>query len=137
MPRISRGEFGTFRAEKQPGAIRLKWDKGPSVAADELVTALASLQQSNARANMGEAIFKGMPEIQSVLRVKEWHSYLIKTASTKNKWIYLNINPSDAAHYPAKASAAFPEADIFCARLVSDDHARKLTGDTPVSLKAK
>ncbi|MBL0225504.1 MAG: hypothetical protein IPQ16_08020 [Geobacteraceae bacterium] len=123
---MSAGDYGTFSADKQQGAIRLKWNKGPAVAADEFVASLAALQQAKAQAVKAESIFSAIPGIQSAVRVKEGQTYLIKTAATGNEWIYLSINPSEIAQYPAKASASFPEADIFCARLVSDVNARQL-----------
>jgi len=113
-------------------SIRLTWEKSPSLEAINFVTALAALQQPNAKANKGEAIFSGIPAIQSVVRIKEWDTYLIKTSALKETWIYLRINPSQAAEYPAKAAGSFAEADIFCARLISAADAQKLADGKPV-----
>jgi hypothetical protein len=92
----------------------------------DLVAALAALQQANASESMGEGIFSGVPEIQYVVRVKEWETYLIKTTSIKDDWIYLSINPAQVAGYQAMAAGAFPNADIFCARLVNAVNTREL-----------
>jgi hypothetical protein len=117
-----RGAGGT---EKKP-AIRLTWEKSPSLEAVNFVTALAALQQSNAQANKGEAIFRGIPAIQSVVRIKEWDTYLVKMSALKETWIYLKINPAQVAEYPAKAAGSFADADIFCAKLVSAADAENL-----------
>lgn len=119
---------GTFRAEKQQGKIRLNWEKSPAVATDELVGALAELQQTTARGSRGEALFKNIPDIRATVRVKDGESYLVKTVATGDRWIQLSINPAVRDSYPAQASAAFPEADIFCGRTVTDAEARKLAG---------
>jgi hypothetical protein len=123
---VSEGAYGTFSAEKQQGQIKLEWHKGPLVVMSDLVNALATLQQSNVPGSMDEGIFSSFPELQSVVRVKEWHTYLIKTAAIKDGWIYLSMNPAQLADYPAMAAGAFPNADIFCARLVDADYAREL-----------
>ncbi|MCM2357728.1 MAG: hypothetical protein NDI77_06240 [Geobacteraceae bacterium] len=113
-------------------SIRLSWEKSPSLEAINFVNALAALQQSNARANKGEAIFRGNPDIQSVVRIKEWDTYLVKTSAIKDMWIYLRVNPSNAAEYPAVAAGSFADADIFCARLVSAADAQKLANGKQV-----
>jgi len=104
----------------------------PSLEAINFVTALVALQQSNAQANKGEAIFRGIPDIQSVVRIKEWDTYLVKTSALKEMWIYLRVNPSNVAEYPAVAAGSFAEADIFCARLVSAADAQKLANGKQV-----
>jgi hypothetical protein len=134
---ITTGEQGTFSVDKQQGTLRLKWDKSPSVAADEFVATLAAMQQPSVRTIKGEALFSGITDIQRAVRVKEGHTYLFKTASTRNTWIYLSINPAKIEHFPSKASAAFPEADIFCAKIVSDADARKLTAGKPLIRKPR
>ena len=124
-----RGDDGTG---KKHASIRLTWEKSPSLEAINFVTALAALQQSNAQANKGEAIFRGIPDIQSVVRIKEWDTYLVKTSALKEMWIYLRVNPSNVAEYPAVAAGSFAEADIFCARLVSAVDAQKLANGKQV-----
>ena len=111
---------------KKQASLRLGWEKSPSLEAINFVNALAALQQSNAPANKGEALFRGIPDIQSVVRIKEWDTYLIKTSALKEMWLYLSINPANAAEYPAVAAGSFAEADIFCARLISAADAQKL-----------
>ena len=130
----SSGPYGTFSAEKQPGTIKLKWRKGPSIALHELVASLAALQQvdNQHQRRRGEGIFAGMNDVQAVVRVKEWSVYLVKTGASNNQWMYLGVNPAKLEEYPAQAAAAFPEADIFCARLVSDANASKLAAGKPV-----
>jgi hypothetical protein len=123
---VSEGAYGTFGAKKQQGQIKLEWHKGPLVVMSDLVNALATLQQAHVPGSMDEGIFSSFPEMQSVVRVKEWHTYLIKTAAIKDGWIYLSMNPAQVADYPAMAAGAFPNADIFCARLVDADYAREL-----------
>ncbi|HEY6008665.1 MAG TPA: hypothetical protein VIU40_10120, partial [Geobacteraceae bacterium] len=124
--------YGTFRAEKQPAAIKLTWDKGPSAAMSDLVSALAARQQTHTRAHTGEGIFTGIPDVQSVVRVKTGRTYLVKSAAIRDRWIYLSVNPAKAADYPARAAADTPEADIFCARLVTAAEARKLAAGKAV-----
>lgn len=126
VPEVSAKDRGADSAGKKQASIRLTWEKSPSLEAINFVTALATLQQSNAQANKGEAIFSGIPAIQSVVRIKEWDTYLVKTSALKETWIYLRINPSQVAEYPAKAAGSFADADIFCARLVSAADAEKL-----------
>jgi hypothetical protein len=130
--RRSGEDYGTFTAEKRPGAIALKWKKGPAMALHDLVASLAALQEANSHALKGEAIFSSVADIRAVVRVKEGQVYLVKTVASDNEWLYLSVNPTQVADYPARAAAAFPEADIFCARLVSDAHARKLAAGKPV-----
>ena len=77
-------------------------------------------------------MFRGVAEVQSVVRVNEGKTYLVKTSGIKDRWIYLSVNPAKAGDYPAKASAASPEADIFCGRLVSAAEAQKLGAGKPV-----
>ena len=98
----------------------------------ELVSSLAALQQENSRGHEGEKIFNSVSNIQTVVRVKEWNVYLVKTAVSRDKWIYLGVNPGKTEKYSAKAAAAFSKADIFCAMLVSDAYARKLALGKPV-----
>ena len=117
---------GTLSVKKQQGQLKLEWHKGPSVEMSDLVAALAALQQANVPGSMGEGIFSGVPEIQYVVRVEEWHTYLIKTTAIKDDWIYLSINPAQVADYPAKAAGSIPGADIFCARLVSAVNTRDI-----------
>ena len=133
VPRAGRrtpgGSYGTFSAEKgekKTGALKLKWEKGPLIAMHELVASLAALQQADNKLHRGEAIFGAVGDVQSVVRVQEWSAYLVKTGASNDQWIYLGVNPARLADYPAQAAAAFPEADIFCAKLVSDAYARKL-----------
>ncbi len=123
IPAKSRPAGGT--GEKQ-ASLKLSWEKSPSLEAMNLVTALAALQQPNAPASKGEAIFRGMPDIESVVRIKDWDTYLIKTRALKEMWIYLSVNPSNVAAYPAVAAGSFAEADIFCARPISTADAQKL-----------
>lgn len=117
---------GAERPENKEEVITLTWRKSPSIAVIDFVTALAALQQANIQANKGEAIFSGVPEIQSVVRIQEWHTYLVKTASMNDAWIYLRVNPPKPGEYPAKAAGSLPEADIFCARQVTAAYAQKL-----------
>jgi hypothetical protein len=131
-PHTAGGTNGTFSAEKRSGAVKLKWQKGPSIAMHELVASLAALQQTDTRRFKGEAIFGSLGDVQSVVRLKQWSGYLVKTGASDDQWIYLGINPAKAADYPAQAAAAFPEADIFCARLVSGASAKKLAAGKPV-----
>jgi hypothetical protein len=123
---VSEAAYGAFSSKKQQGQITLGWHKGPSIVMNDFVTALANLQQANAPRKVGEGIFRHFPEIQSVVRVQEWHTYLIKTTAITDGWIYLSINPAQVADYPAVAAGAFPNADIFCARLVDNGYAREL-----------
>ena len=123
---VSEGAYGTFSAKKQQGQLKLEWHKGPLAVMSDLVTSLAALQQSNVPGSMGEGIFSSFPELQSVVRVKEWQTYLIRTTAINDGWIYLSMNPAQVAGYPAMAAGAFPNADIFCARLVTVDYAREL-----------
>jgi len=125
---VNTGRSGTFTAEKRQGTIRLKWEKSPAVAADELVGTLADLQQTTARGSRGEALFRSIPDLRASVRVKEGETYLVRTAATGNSWIQLSINPAETEKYPARASAAFPEADIFCAKAVTETEARKIAG---------
>lgn len=111
---------------KKRASIRLAWEKSPSLEAVNFVNALAALQQANAQANKGEAIFRGISTIESVVRLKEWNTYLVKLSTLKDMWLYLGINPSQVAEYPAKAAGSFAEADIFCARLINAAEAEKL-----------
>ena len=127
-----RRNYGTFSAEREQDAIKLNWSKGPAMAPYELVSSLAALQQENSRGHEGERIFNGVSNIQTVVRVKEWNVYLVKTAVSRDKWIYLGVNPGKTEKYSAKAAAAFSKADIFCAMLVSDAYARKLALGKPV-----
>jgi hypothetical protein len=129
VPAKDRRADGT--GEKQ-ASVRLTWEKSPSLEAINFVTALAALQQSNPQANKGEAIFRGIPDIQSVVRITEWDTYLVKTSALKEMWIFLRVNPSNVAEYPAVAAGSFAEADIFCARLVTAADAQKLANGKQV-----
>ncbi len=117
-------ESGAGKGKKQ--ALRLAWEKSPELEAVGLVTALANAQQPSASSGKGEAVFKAIPSIQSVVRVKEWDTYLVKLATVKEMWIYLSINPAQVDDYPAKAAGSFKEADIFCAKVISAAEADKL-----------
>jgi hypothetical protein len=98
----------------------------------DFVNALAARQQANPRAHRGEGIFGGLPDVQSVVRVKAGAAYLVKTGAIRDQWVYLSVNPANAAGYPARAAASHPEADIFCARLVSAAEARRLAAGKAV-----
>lgn len=124
--------YGSFSAQQEPGAIRLAWKKGPAIALHELVASLAALQQADGGKHQGEAIFGEVGDLQSVVRLEQWSAYLVKTGASDGHWIYLGINPAQLAGYPARAAAAFPEADVFCARLVSEARARKLAAGRPL-----
>jgi hypothetical protein len=132
VPEAAAKDQGADSTGKKHASIKLGWEKSPSLEAINFVTALAALQQSNAQANKGEAIFRGIPDIQSVVRIKEWDTYLVKTSALKEMWIYLRVNPSNVAEYPAVAAGSFAEADIFCARLVSAADAQKLANGKQV-----
>ena len=123
---------GTFRAEKQQRSINLKWEKGPSVVLSDFVAALAARQRSNLRSSRGEGVFGGVPEIQSVVRVKEGATYLVKSAALRDAWIYLSINPARVSDYPARAAADLREADVFCARLITSAEASRLAAGKAV-----
>jgi len=132
---VARGvdrSLGTFSAEKVTGAIRLGWTMGPALAPYELVASLAALQEAKDRRTEGERIFSGVADIKAVVRVKEGNLYLVKTSTSRDEWIYLAVNPAKIDEYPAKAAAAFLEADIYGAKLVPGDFARKLSADKPV-----
>lgn len=131
-PEVSAKDRGGDGTGGKQASVRLTWEKSPSLEAINFVTALAALQQSNAQANKGEAIFRGIPDIQSVVRIKEWDTYLVKKSGLKEMWIYLRVNPSNVAEYPAVAAGSFAEADIFCARLVSAADAQKLANGKQV-----
>ena len=124
--------YGTFRAEQRPRTVKLTWERSPSVVMADLVNALAARQQSNPRAYRGEGIFSGLPGVESVVRVKAGSAYLVKTRGTGDGWIYLSLNPAQPSGYPARAAADFPEADIFCARIVTGAAARKLAAGKAV-----
>lgn len=124
--------YGSFSAQQEPGAIRLAWKKGPAIALHELVASLAALQQADGGKHQGEAIFGEVGDLQSVVRLEQWSAYLVKTGASDGHWIYLGINSAQLAGYPARAAAAFPEADVFCARLVSEARARKLAAGRPL-----
>jgi hypothetical protein len=124
--RSTSGSYGTFTAEKEQGAIKLKWEKSPAIATHELVASLAALQQAGNPQHRSEAIFGELGDVEAVVRVRPWGAYLVKTASSGNRWMYLEVNPAKLAEFPARSAAAFPEADIFGARLVSDANARKM-----------
>ncbi len=132
LSEVSAKDRGGDSTGKKHASIRLTWEMSPSLEAINFVTALVALQQSNAQANKGEAIFRGIPDIQSVVRIKEWDTYLVKTSALKEMWIYLRVNPSNVAEYPAVAAGSFAEADIFCARLVSAADAQKLANGKQV-----
>lgn len=123
-------EIGAGKGKKQ--ALRLAWEKSPALEAVSLVTALANAQRPSASAGKGEALFKAIPSIQSVVRVKDWETYLVKLATVKEMWIYLSINPAQVDDYPAKAAGSFKEADIFCAKVISAAEAEKLAQGKPV-----
>lgn len=125
-PEVSVKDQGADSTGKKRASIKLGWEKSPSLEAINFVTALVSLQQANHQANKGEAIFRGIPTIQSVVRIKEWDTYLVKISTLKDMWIYLKINPAQTAEYPAKAAGSFTDADIFCAKLISTAEAEKL-----------
>ncbi|NTV15495.1 MAG: hypothetical protein HGA96_16445, partial [Desulfobulbaceae bacterium] len=129
--RVASRDFGVFAAEKEANAIRLRWDKGPALAPHELVTALAAWEEANNRALASEEIFSGVDDVQAVLPVQERQLYLVKTATSQEEWVYLAVNPAKAGSYPAKAAAAFLEADIFAAKLITDREARKLAAEKP------
>lgn len=132
-PRIAPNrDYGTFSTEKTPGALKLTWTKGPALAPHELVSSLVSWQEANKDGLEGEGIFGTVANIQSVVRVKERNIYLVRTAVSKDEWIYLAVNPEKTAEYPAKGAADFREADIFCAKLISAENARKLSTGKPV-----
>jgi len=125
-------DYGAFLVEKEAGAIRMSWTKGPALAPQELVGKLAAWQEATGQSMGGEEIFSGIVDFQDVVRVAVKSVYLVKTATSKDAWIYLAVNPAQVDEYPAKAAADFLAADVFGARLVSDDFARKLAGDKPV-----
>ncbi|MBI5100492.1 MAG: hypothetical protein HZB33_01460 [Nitrospirae bacterium] len=125
-------KYGTFSAEIRQGAVRLGWTKGSSLAPHELVASLAALQEADKKGGKGEEIFSGIAEVRSVVRVKKWNLYVVKTAASGDEWIYLAVNPVKADEYPARAAAAFLEADIFGAKLIDDGSARKLAVGNPV-----
>jgi hypothetical protein len=118
--------YGSFRAEQQPRAVKLTWERSPSVVMADLVNALAARQQANPRMHRGEGVFAGLPGVESVVRVKAGSAYLVKAKGIGDGWIYVSVNPAQPSGYPARAAADFPEADIFCARLVAGAAARKL-----------
>lgn len=120
------GNYGTFAAEKGAGTIRLRWAKGSGLAPHELVESLAAWQEAHPPGLQGEEMFRAIADIQSVVRVKERQLYLVKTVTTKEAWISLAINPPKAEKYPARASGAFREADIFAAKLIPAADARTL-----------
>ncbi|NTV13830.1 MAG: hypothetical protein HGA96_07890 [Desulfobulbaceae bacterium] len=130
--RISARNHGTFAAEKGPGRISLRWTKGPALAPHELVAALATWQEANPHDLASAEILSGIADLQSAVRLKERAHYLVKTAISQDEWVYLAVNPAKTDAYPAKAAGDFPEADIFCARLISGGDARKLAAAQPV-----
>lgn len=132
VPNVAAKDQGGEGSGKKQASIRLSWEKSPSLEAISFVTALAALQQPNVPATKGEAIFGAIPTIQSVVRIKQWDTYLVKISTLKGMWLYLKINPAQVAEYPAKAAGSFADADIFCARLIKEAEAENLANGNVV-----
>jgi hypothetical protein len=115
--------FGSFSAVTEGRTVNLRWSKGEGAVLDELVNNLAAPQSPK-----DESVFKGMGEAESVTRLERWKSYLIKSRTLKDKWIYLSINPAGKlSGYAAKAAGTEPDSDIFCAKIISAAQAGELS----------
>lgn len=128
------GEASTRKAGG-PAVIKLTWQESPDVALHELVGSLARRQQT--RPAHGERLLAEVEGVRKLIRVREGGAYLVKTEAGRDRWMYLEVNPAGMEGFPARASAARADADIFCAKLVSDKVAAKMgAGKKAVSLSS-
>ncbi|WP_460596739.1 hypothetical protein [Geomonas sp. Red276] len=107
-----------------PTVIKLTWQAGPDVALHELVDSLARRQQTHPI--HGERLLAEAEGVQKLVRVREGGAYLVKTETGRDHWMYLEVNPASMEGFTARASAARADADIFCAKLVSDQVAARV-----------
>lgn len=109
-------EYGKLVAEKHEDTVKLRWDKSPGALINEVLEALVEIQQKKLPGYKDENIFKLVPAIESVTRVEQWKTYILKAGALK---IHLNINKKDkSAGYIAEAAGTEPDSDIFYARFV-------------------
>ena len=120
-------DYGNLLAEKHENSVKLKWNKNEGALINEQLNKFVEVQQSRQTGYKDERIFRALPGIESVIRVEEWKTYLLKTGEIKTKWVYLSINEKGkTSGYPAKAAGTEPDSDIFYGKLITGEQLNKI-----------
>ena len=120
--------YGKLSAEKpQINTVKLKWNKGTGVILNELLNKLVQLQETQQPGYKDDTIFNQIPAIESVQKVADWKSYIIKHRDIRDKWVYLSINDSGkSGEYIARNSGTNIDSDIFCAKLITEQQKQRI-----------
>lgn len=125
-----KSNFGELAAKREGQVLKLEWNRGEGAALDESVSELAALQSADKEGARKESIFKKLSGAETVVRIEQGKTYLVKNRAVKDKWMYVSVNPAGKlAEYPAKASGTDPDSDIFCAKTVAPLQAEKLIAE--------
>ena len=124
--KIKNVNYGIFSSEKQNDRIVLKWYNNFGSILSNFLETLVKIQEKRISGYKDENIFGLLNNIQTVIRIEKWKSYLIKIKEIKDRWIYLSINEkiSDCI---AENSGIENDSDIFYAKLISQEQFNKLT----------
>lgn len=119
--------FGELAGHVEGHTIKLAWRKSEGAVLDEYVNALVNREAAPQKQARNENLLRGLKNTESVVRIEEGKTYLIKTGELRNRWIYLAINAQGTtAEFPARAAGTEPDSDIFCAKTISSAQAHTL-----------
>jgi hypothetical protein len=124
--------FGTISAEKRENTVKLQWNRGGIVLAEDFAEALVSRQENRVTGYKDERIFNGLSDVEKVVRLERGKRYLVRMKEMHDRWVYLKINDiAEKKEFPVQLAGTEPDSDIFFAKLVSDRQMETLrTGGT-------
>ncbi|OGS21121.1 MAG: hypothetical protein A2252_05670 [Elusimicrobia bacterium RIFOXYA2_FULL_39_19] len=119
--------YGNLLIEKDTKTVRLKFVKDTGTIVEEVLGTLAKLQEAHIVGFNDERLFKKVPEIENVVKISSWKTYLLKCRQIKSGMIYLKINEKEKnTVYGAVFSGTEPDSDIFYAKLLTQTQADTL-----------
>ena len=122
-----KNDFGEFSAAAGDRTIKLSWNRDEGAVLDECVNALVDVQMKAGGEGRSENIFREVKDFQKVVRIETGKTYLIRSGSLKDKWIYLSIDPEGkTSGFTAKAAGSEPDSSIFYAKTMPLPQAQKL-----------
>ena len=127
--------YGSLTAARGKDGVELTWRKGLGAVCNEYLGALVHAQEERKPGYKDETLLKAAPGSGQVRRLAYWDRYLIRHRELPRRWIYLKLNESDgAARYEATAAGTAPDSDVFSARVVSEEQARRLAARGAVTI---
>jgi hypothetical protein len=119
--------YGKLSAEKKTDTVKLRWHKGTSIVLNEFLNNLVAVQDKRLPGYKDDTLFSQVPGVESVIKVTQWKTYLVKLKNLDDKWVCLNLNEQEKnVKYSAKSSGTDIDSDIFYARLITESEKIKI-----------